>query len=279
MTGLNLPRGFAIAKETEINTFGVLNLHPMESNFISSVLIINHFNMGWWSSVKKAVKKAWRAVKATVRAIVRWVIEVVMRVINLVLVWLPIQKKMRVQIFILRTENGVPVLDEKDLPELQKNLDYAIKTFKDRFDIELRHYGNPVIQILPDSAPTAALDVKCDWGAASNEWGEAGEYFARHLAGWNIIPIHLGFPITVFVLRSIVGKSGCSLFETTDYVTLTPEGVKIVSNIAHEFGHCCSLRHRDDDKKNLMYPDPDRDNQVTGWQKFVVRNSRHCTFW
>lgn len=235
--------------------------------------------MGWWSSIKKAVKKAWRAVKATVRAIVKVVIEIVLRVINFVLVWLPIQKKMRIQIFILRNEAGEPLLNDKvSLKALQDALDYAIKTFKDRFDVKIKPYGNPVIQTLPKAAPSAALDVRCDTGAASNEWGEAGEYFADNLAGWNIIPINLGFPISVFIVRFIEGKIGCSLGPLTDYVTVSVNGTKSVTTMAHELGHSCGLLHRDN-IKNLMYPNDGRDNNVTGWQKFVVRNSRHCTFW
>lgn len=235
--------------------------------------------MGWWSSIKKAVKKAWRVVKATVRAIVKIVIEIVVRIINFILVWLPIQKKLRIQVFILRDEAGNPLLnDPVSQQALQNALDYAITTFKDRFKVEIKPYGKPVIQILSKAVPAAALDVKCDSGAASNEWGEAGEYFANNLAGWNLIPINIGFPITVFIVRDVAGKLGCSLGPLTDYVTVSIAGTRSSSTLAHELGHCCGLLHRED-IKNLMYPNDGRDNNVTGWQKFVVRNSRHCTFW
>jgi hypothetical protein len=235
--------------------------------------------MGLWSSIKKAAKKVWRAVKATVRAIVKIVIEIVVRVINFVLVLLPIQKKLRLQVLILRDEAGIPLLnDNVSLKLLQGALDYAIKTFKDRFDVKIKPYGSPIIQTLPKAAPSAALDVRCDTGAASNEWGEAGEYFAKNLAGWNLIPVSLGFPISVFIVRFIDGKIGCSLGPLTDYVTVSVPGTQNISTIAHELGHCCGLLHRDD-IKNLMFPNTGRSNNVTGWQKFVVRNSRHCTFW
>jgi hypothetical protein len=235
--------------------------------------------MGFFSKIKKRIKQAWRAVKATVRAIVKVVLEIVMRVINLVLVWLPVQKKMRLQVFVLRDESGNPLLNDKTiLKELQDALDFAIKTFKDRFDVKIKRYGNPIIQILPDNAPPLALDVECGGGAVSNEFGTAGEYFANNLAGWNLIPIHLGFPITVFIVRSIDGKIGCSMNSITDYITVSVAGAKSENTMAHELGHCCSLAHRDN-INNLMFPDDSRGNKVTGWQKFVVRNSRHCTFW
>ena len=186
--------------------------------------------MGFWSSVKKAAKRAWRAVKATVRAVVKIVIEIVIRVINFVLVWLPIQKKMRLQVFILRDESGNPLVGDiiifRSINELQAALDYTIKTFKDRFDIKIKSYGNPIIQTLPDPAPSAALDVKCDAGAASNEWGEAGEYFSNNLAGWHFMRIHLAFPIAVFIVRNVAGKLGCSLGPLTDCVAVSIAGAR-----------------------------------------------------
>lgn len=244
--------------------------------------------MGFWSSIKKAVKKAWRAVKATVRAIVKIVVEIIYRIINLVFFWLPIKKKLRIQVFILRDEldksilpNPIPnvsppvVVTEK---ELTIAVNYAVKTFMDKFDVTMKPYGRPIIQTLSNAAPTAALDVKCNAGAASNEWAEAGEYFASNLAGWNLIPISLGFPLTVYVLRDISGKIGCSLGPLTDYVTLSIKGAKSESTMAHELGHACGLLHRTS-IDNLMYPNDGRGNNATSWQKFVVRNSRHCTFW
>lgn len=231
--------------------------------------------MGFWSSVKKGLKKAWRAVKATVRVVVRIVIEVVYRVINLVLFWIPIKKKIRIQVLILQDEMGKPLLSPGD-PGLAVALDYAKRTFEDKFRVKLKNYSS--IQVLPKPAPTAALDVFCDSGAAKNEWGEAGEYFADNLAGWNLIPISLGFPITIYIVRNISGKLGCSLGLLTDYVTVSIKGANSDSTLAHELGHACGLLHRDS-KSNLMFPNTGRGNGITGWQKFVVRGCRHCTFW
>lgn len=236
--------------------------------------------MGFWSSLKKIVKKAWRAVKATVRAIVKVILEIVYRIVNFVLVWLPIQKKMRIQVFILRDEGGTPLISsEADRAALQNIVDTTIQIYKDRFQIALKSYGKPIIQTLPDAAPTAALDTQCGSGGLSNEFGEAGEYFANNLAGWNLIPIHLGFPITVFIVRNITtGELGCSLGPLTDYLTASVKGVSDPLTIAHEMGHSCGLLHRGD-INNLMYASAGNGTQVTWWQKFVVRNSRHCTFW
>lgn len=240
--------------------------------------------MGLFSKIKKGLKKAWNAVKASVRAVVRVVVEVVMRVINVVTILIPVQRKMRLQIIILRDEMGQPLAIDK---ELMPALSYAKTTFRDKFGVQIKAYGDPIVQTLPDPAPTAALDVRCDGGAGKDEWGEAGNYFARHLAGWNIIPIHLGFPITVYVVRDVSGKIGCSMGPLTDYVTVDTvkppaqaiNGITSDSTLAHELGHACGLLHRDNDISNLMYPSHGRSNGVTGWQRFVVKTCRHCTLW
>jgi len=126
----------------------------------------------------------------------------------------------------------------------------------------------------------SALSGKTSGGALYNEFSEAGEYFAKHTAGWGWLRMNLYFPITVFIVRDITGKIGCSLGPLTDYVTLSVNGVASESTLAHELGHCCGLLHRDNQIDNLMYPDKSRtNNNITGWQKYVVRTCRHCTFW
>jgi hypothetical protein len=203
-----------------------------------------------------------------------------------------VKKKMRVQVFILRESEAQGLVPEHDLDAA---INTAKQIFLDRFKVEIRAYGNPIVQTLPDVAPADALDVGCaikrdglitDPGALGNEFGEAGEYFAGKLAGWVVVPISLQFPVTVFVVRSIRGKIGCSI-PIADYVTLsvtpsssaTVTGVNSATTLAHELGHTCLLMHRDDDKANLMFPGHQRGTDVTKWQRWVVRTSRHCTWW
>lgn len=300
--------------------------------------------MGLWSKIKKIARKVWRAVKAIVRIVVKIVVEIVSRVVNivlgLVLFW--VRKKIRIVVLILRDEVGNALIDQDEtkkpndpnLIALKAAIDYATNTFKDEMDIDIKPYGT-LIQTLKNSAPTAALGVKCDmefgalgtgiggvagavvggvlgfliggpWGsligasaggglgallgakdggALSNEFGEAGEYFARHTAGWGWGRMNLYFPITIFIVRDVTGKLGCSLGPLTDYVTVSLKGTASDSTLAHELGHCCGLLHRKDQlfgkdqPDNLMWPDDPRGNNITGWQKRVVRTSRHCTFW
>jgi hypothetical protein len=241
--------------------------------------------MGFWSSIKKAVKAVVKTVKAVVKAVVEYVI---VKPIKFLTSWIPVTKKMRIQVFILRSESDIPLLkNPSDLQQLQSAITYATDVFKIRFNIKVEQYGKPIIQTLPTPAPSTALDVTCDSGAFKNEVGEAGTYFENNLAGWNFIPISLTFPISIFIVRDIAGKVGCSLGALTDYITLSVEGTRpimvnganVSSTLAHELGHCCGLQHRDD-TRNLMYRSrSSRGDHVTYWQKYVVRSSRHCTFY
>ena len=53
----------------------------------------------------------------------------------------------------------------------------------------------------------------------------------------------------------------------------------MVTTMAHELAHTCLLMHRKTDKNNLMFPSSPRGTDVTKWQRWVVRTSRHCTWW
>jgi hypothetical protein len=234
---------------------------------------------GFWSTIKNAVKKVWRAAKAAVRTVVRVVIHVVntftFGVFDFLLgflTWPP--KKLRLHIFILADRNG-PIVHPSDLTP---SLDYAKQTFKDRFNVKLVPYNETMVESLKDPAPDAALTPDCDGGALKNEFGEAGEYYASVLAGWNAMPISLTFPITAFVVRDVHDKKGCSLGPLTDYLTLDIDGVASVNTLAHEMGHVCSLWHSGS-KSNLMWKNDDRGNGAKWFQKNLLRSSRHVQYW
>jgi hypothetical protein len=235
--------------------------------------------MGLWSSIKNAFKKVWRAVKAVVRVVARAVIMLVNRftlgLFDLLfgfLAW-P-RKKLRLHIFILSDASG-PVVNPADLTA---SVDFAKKVMKDRFNVNVMPYSKNLIEIIKEPAPTAALDVHCNGGALKDEFGEAGEFFAKHLAGWNVIPISLTFPITAFIVRDVQGKQGCSNGPLTDYLTLDSDGVAAVNTLAHEMGHVCDLWHSGS-KSNLMWPDDSRGDGVKWFQKSILRSSRHVQYW
>lgn len=241
--------------------------------------------MGFWSRLKKIIKKIVRVVKTVFRIILKAITGLIMRVVHgigeLFFFW--VEKTMTLHVVILRDEAWNEVIQPADV---KGAIESAKTIFKSKFNVAIKAYGKPMVQTLGNSAPKAALDVDCDSSAFGEEFGEAGNYFAEHTAGWVGIPISLAFPVTVFVVRSINGKIGCSI-PITDYVTLssvptTPSstltGVSNATTLAHELAHTCLLAHRDN-KNNLLFPEASRGTDVTWWQKRVARTSRHCTFW
>jgi hypothetical protein len=246
--------------------------------------------MGLWSSIKRAVKKAVKWVVQKAKAVGRVLIRVGAFVWGLVtggiwdaffgfLTW-P-RKKLTLQIFILSDSNGYPVVKEE---ALTPSIEYARRVLRDRLNITLRPYVKEFVKVISEPAPKAAIEVKpCTTsGIFSDEFGDAGEYFAKHLAGWNVTPVSLKFPITVFVIKEIRGGFiGCSAGDLTDYVLVDIDGVndKSASTMAHEIGHACGfIRHWGTNRSDLMWANTDRGDNLRWWHKNVIRKSRHVRF-
>jgi hypothetical protein len=247
--------------------------------------------MGLWSKIKKAAKKVWRAAKAVVRAAIRIavvLITVPFKVFDLVFGWIGWPpKKMKLHIAVLSSANG-PLIS--DLQELKPSIDLLKRVMKDRCNINVHPYSsgnkNEIdkwAQIITKVAPTPALKVHCDLGAAWDELGEAGQFFSKHTAGWvsGFIPISLAFPITVFIVEEVSAKIGCAVPVLTDYATVSASAIRNrdSSTLAHEVAHRCNLWHYDK-KNNLAYHSSDRvpPYWLTWWQRNLVRSSRHATY-
>lgn len=257
--------------------------------------------MGIWSRIKNAVKKVvkavkkaakwlWQKVKAFVRFIVRLILTIVFAGIGIwdllfgILNWPP--KKLTLHIFILSDSNGPLIKVEEVTPAIN----YARRVLKDRLNVTLRRYSKSFVEIIKAPAPSAALNAKeCALsGIFSDQIGDAGEYFAKHAAGWNAVPISLRFPITVFVINDITGGYiGCSAGPFSDYVVVTTKGIRDnpASTMMHEIGHSCNIfGHGGTNILDLMYANSReggniRGDRVRGWQRNLIRCSRHVTYW
>ena len=229
--------------------------------------------MGWFSSI-------WHAVKAVVRVVVRVVITIVHAIIPNGLdllfgmfAWPP--KKMRIQIFVLKDPStGKPVYSGANM---QPSIQFVIDTFKREFNVKVRPYSKDWVIQLTDTPPDAALNPGCGSTLLGQEFGDGGNYYAGHLAGWNAIPISLTYPVTVFVVKNVMGKQGCSLGPLTDYVVIDPDGIDNVNTMAHELGHSCNLWHSQT-KINLMWADFDRGSTSKWFQRNLLRCSRHINY-
>jgi hypothetical protein len=235
-----------------------------------------------WSWIKKKAKQIWRGVKAVVRIVVRVVIEFVQRltwgILDLLfgfIAWPP--KRLRLHVFILWDEQpggGDPLPPVEQVA--QDAVDRMKRIYKDKFNVNVRPYGKTFVEKLAGPFPDSVLDFECGLG---QEFGEAGEFFAQHLAGWNAIPISLTFPITVFVVRSFKGQDlGCSMSVLGDYVVITRAGLMDNVALAHECGHSCGLWHSGT-SNNLMFRSSPAGENVKWFQKNLLRSSRHVHFW
>jgi hypothetical protein len=216
-------------------------------------------------------------------------------------------KEMRFQVRILRAEDGRAVMADENLPAADREADLdqikkAIAHMREVFDSQVNTDAIAIddedIITLDVVAPTAALDVGCGSDAWQDDFGEAGEFFRRHLAkrgtSW---ALGYGAPITAFVVRGISGKRGCSLGPVTDYITIDPSGFeddpeggmddvedgKPPSTLAHEMGHACGLWHPlevpEKPLGNLMLASRrGRGKILELHQRSIFRGSRHVTF-
>jgi hypothetical protein len=183
-------------------------------------------------------------------------------------------KKLRLRVVILRDEDGAPLCGEGDvLPSIR----VAQEIFSWQAHVRVVPAA-PAVLTVSDPAPKAALDVHCDDGAWQEDFDVAGAFFRRFEARTRSGSLTgYGAPVTVFIVRDISNKGGCSLGPLTNYVTLEAKMLDRAQFrlLAHEVAHACGLWHSKV-KSNLMFPKgPGAD--LTWWQETVLRNSRHVT--
>ena len=246
--------------------------------------------MGFWSRIRRRILRVVRNVAAGIaRAVtkaVAWAASLLFNATaSLLLFWAT--KKLRLHVCILQPADGKELIS---VAEATVSVERAALLIKNRYDAIVHQYGSPYIEVIKDLAPDSALDTRCTdslMDFVNNypkvELGEGGSFYAAHTAGWvGGIPITFTYPITVFVVRSIDYKgetwNGCSFGLLTDYIVITPAGLREPTTLTHELSHSCGLYHRET-QDNLMYKSFDRGTTVTGWQKWWFRVSRHVNHW
>lgn len=180
-------------------------------------------------------------------------------------------KKLRICIVILKDERGNPVSSEKIL---KPYINDAKKIYDDEARIQLIIQG---IYTVDKPAPVYALDVDCGAGAWGDDLWLPGSYFERQLkrcalGGLGRL-IGYGAPVTVFAVRDVKNKKGCSLGPLSDYVTVRGQDPIC---FAHEISHALGLWHVDA-PNNLANPICGG-KKLKKWQRIIIRNSRHVTY-
>lgn len=180
-------------------------------------------------------------------------------------------KSLRLRVLILRDEQGSPVATPDDV---EPALAEARRVLREQAAVELLPALEPLVATLEVSAPSTALDAPCAEGSWRADFGTGGAFFrrfsARHRAG-------SGVPVTVFVVREVLGEAGCSLGPLVDYVTVDMTALRGRTRrvLVHELGHACGLPHSRA-AENLMLPKRMGERLET-WQVAVLRSSRHVT--
>ena len=143
-------------------------------------------------------------------------------------------KKLRVRVAILRDEQGKPVAAPEDV---EPSLAEARRVLREALAIDLMASAEPLVRTVAEPAPAAALDSPCAEGSYRADFGPGGAFFRRHREPGGVTGS--GGPITVFVVRDVLGKAGCSLGPLVDHVTVDMSALtgRRLRVLAHELGH------------------------------------------
>lgn len=207
------------------------------------------------------------------------------------------EKLLRLQIVIQRDENGNPVAS---VANVLKALEFAIVTFKQQANVRLVPVGpfqytskfadTPTASLAfvtteTDNSDSSTLDVNCDLDGWADDFLTTGSNFelkmsrdgfwgnTRRITGY-------GAPVCVFAVRSFNDDDdGCSLGPLSNYVTVNfnDSGDSTFSTMAHELGHACTLFHVSDPTNLMIHTEP-HPSFLDGGQVFLLRTSRHVTF-
>jgi len=186
-------------------------------------------------------------------------------------------KRMRVCIII--THNGrEPVTTPA---AIQPMVDRLVNIYRDEANIDVEvsfNEGGPVPNVHPGCGFDAWLEDLWLYGSQYENSASLNcrEYNVASVVG-------LGSPIYAFCVEDVIDKNGCSLGPLTNYVTFQGPGPQCLSNttLAHEVGHACGLLlHDESDVTNLMYKQcqPTGRDQLSPFQKVIVRGSKYCTY-
>ncbi len=288
-------------------------LWDVVTTVVNAVLVTLESLLGWVLSAIAFIIELIEMIPI-LGTLVRWIINIVTTIVATIvslgdallgLIGIRPEKKLRVCTVILRDEAGNPVAPVSYAVDL---LQVAANVFKRDANVRLV----PLAPFKYDSGFAGAPIVTADWVVtesggsdgdtldapcnAGSDWWLGGSKFQFKVStncffgAWRRVTGY-GSPVTCFVIRSIPGAFGCSLW-ITDYLTVIqqapvrPPGLINRRVLAHEAGHSTNLWHVNagSNPTNLMgvpwtaaVPDLTQ-SRLEDWQVLLVRASRHVTY-
>lgn len=267
---------------------------------INAVVVSVESTLGWFASLIAAIVSFVFAIPV-VGSVLRWIWHIALTVtwrlvglidflVSLSGVW-P-EKLLRVKIVILKDKEGNDLTTKQALvSDLQK----AVDIFQQQANIKIvpskafcynsgfaqgRNAEASWVTVNNQKSPDTDLVVECGGEALVDDLLLTGSRYTitnilQDFLGNFRRVLGYGAPLLVIAVRDVGAHStiGCSLGPVTNYVTVEA-GNPIC--IAHELAHACGLWHSSD-ANNLMNPSCGQD-QLDNWQVWIVRNSRHVSY-
>lgn len=195
------------------------------------------------------------------------------------------KKTLRVRVVILNDGNG-PLATEEDMVQ---QIETANRAFG-QCDVRVRLDGMTVYRDRKNAEDLLNFSGCGDFWAFMDQtfWTRGSQYElasgdSDYEANWRRF-LPFGGYITIFVVRDIDGKIGCSNGPLYDFVVVEGRAVQRRSAqldptlVAHELGHACALVHDDDNQPNLMWPNAGRGTALRSGQCFWIRSSQYVTY-
>lgn len=192
------------------------------------------------------------------------------------------KKKMRLKVLVLRASNRDPLAL---VGEVQAVVDEAKRAFRHEANIRIvpPNDDESIVLEYPEQNPSYVLTPKCDGGGFRNSFTRVGRWFRGRTRMYS----RRGGAV-VFVVDNVIGKAGCFL-ALVDYGYIDGDALRDSAGkpaaggrkllLAHELGHACDLRHRDNPANLMNARNARRTSHLTRWQRAVVRSSGRVRYW
>jgi len=129
---------------------------------------------------------------------------------------------MRIHIFILTDPlTAKPIMSSSDLTA---SIDFAEKTFKDKFNVKLHKYSKDWVEIFNRHPPNDALEPGCGGTLYGRNLGKRAIILPNTLPDGTLSQLHLLIPL-LFLWRETFKVKKDAHLTNDDWIVIDPDGV------------------------------------------------------